>query len=589
MRIGSKVTRDDLQEQLDEFKKTFKLRDDDAFVAWFMRAYIVESDATAKDSLTGDSGERGIDAVYIDDSVRTIHIVQGKYHNGINQARDSEKALSDFASWAEILYSPAQEFASAIAGIEPIADKKLKEAHERLGRADTYRLVFYWVSTGRASSTAISAAEQIVRRAGAKMERTPRFEYVGGQEVLDLLRDYLYGVAPAVPMLELPAATDIVLTRDEATGIMLRMFQMQGDDLGALVDAAGVQLFALNIRSYLHDTKVNKNLKKTLREAPQNFLYFNNGVTFVCDSARLESADERSILTVTNPQIINGQQTTRVLHEIRDGARKARVLVRVMVIPRDREDAEKRAEMVSDIVQATNWQNSIKLSDLKANDIRQVVIERGMRREGNYYYSRKTESLRDIKAKVGKGIHVIRRADLADAVAGCTIPGLPVQGKEVMFDEYYDRIFDAGQTIKEYLCCYWFMRSMKAQIRGSEVPVEEKRGQWLALYHAYKELRPRVGKRTGAFIAASEDFAVHEAVIRPFDAAMAASVRSVARFYRQTRNRDGLPYDPTNFFKTKMLYPRFERFWPTAANATLRTQFEKEAMKFERLLKAAEI
>jgi AIPR protein len=377
MKIGSKVDREDLQEQLNEFKKAFRLRDDDAFVAWFMRAYIVDSDVTAKDSLTGDSGERGVDAVYIDDSVRTIHIVQGKCHDGIHQARDSSKALTDFAGWAEILYGQNDHFSSAIAGIEPIAEKKLKEARDRLQRADPYRLVFYWVSTGRASQEAVSAAERIVRRAGASAARTPRFEFIGGHEVLDLLRDYMYGVAPAVPMLELAAATEIVLSRDEETGIVLRMFQMRGDDLGGLVDEAGVRLFALNIRSYLHETKVNRSLKTTLREVPQDFLYFNNGVTFVCDSARLESADERSILTVTNPQIINGQQTTRVLNEVNDGAKKARVLVRVMVIPRDAENAEKRAELVSDIVQATNWQNSIKLSDLKANDVRQVLIERG--------------------------------------------------------------------------------------------------------------------------------------------------------------------------------------------------------------------
>src|SRR5262245_31762870 len=132
MKIGSKVTRADLQEQVDGFKKSFRLRDDDAFVAWFMRAYIVESDLTAKDSLTGDSGERGIDAVYIDDSVRTIHVIQGKYHDGISQARDSSKALADFASWSEVLYGETDDFSSAIAGIEPIAERKLKAVRERL-------------------------------------------------------------------------------------------------------------------------------------------------------------------------------------------------------------------------------------------------------------------------------------------------------------------------------------------------------------------------------------------------------------------------------------------------------------------------
>src|SRR5690349_20645052 len=100
----------------------------------------------------------------------------------------------------------------------------------------------------------------------------------------------------------------------------------------------------------------------------------------------------REVLRVMNPQVINGQQTTRVLAE--QSTRRASVLVRVIAIPRNRDDGSDHYEdLVSRIVEATNFQNAIKPSDLRSNDHEQVRIEREFRRLG-FQYLRKRESKR---------------------------------------------------------------------------------------------------------------------------------------------------------------------------------------------------
>src|SRR5713226_613256 len=98
---------------------------------------------------------------------------------------------------------------------------------------------------------------------------------------------------------------------------------------------------------------------------PERFFYYNNGITIVCDEAERKGAQGRDFMQVGNPQIINGQQTTRVLAASPQDAAKACVLVKVIRVPRDVDgDGEAFEGLVSRIVAGTNWQNAIKPSDL---------------------------------------------------------------------------------------------------------------------------------------------------------------------------------------------------------------------------------
>lgn len=63
MDIGGPVTFTDLRQQIGEFEREHNLREDDAFVAWFLRTYILDDEGKAKAALTDDSGERAIDAI----------------------------------------------------------------------------------------------------------------------------------------------------------------------------------------------------------------------------------------------------------------------------------------------------------------------------------------------------------------------------------------------------------------------------------------------------------------------------------------------------------------------------------------------
>ena len=127
---------------------------------------------------------------------------------------------------------------------------------------------------------------------------------------------------------------------------------------------------------------------------------------------------------VVNPQVINGQQTTRILHQHAARNSKATVLVRVISVPRDSDESSNRFEnLVSKIVAATNWQNAISASDLMANDRTQIEIERNLRKLNcNYYYIRKRETKGEARRRSGiRYAEFIKKDDLARAVAACEL------------------------------------------------------------------------------------------------------------------------------------------------------------------------
>ena len=171
---------------------------------------------------------------------------------------------------------------------------------------------------GKCSGALRDEAARIVRAT----DGATTFEIFGahGKRIMLLLADYLDGVAPPVPSLDLEiesgagVRTGCVFNRyDSKTDIESWVFSMSDASIASLYERAGTRLFARNVRGFLGSTEINQGMEATLQGEPDYFWYYNNGVTIVCDEAKHESSRGQNILRVTNPQVINGQQTTRTL------------------------------------------------------------------------------------------------------------------------------------------------------------------------------------------------------------------------------------------------------------------------------------
>jgi hypothetical protein len=558
--VDIRTLRQELKEVQEHFP-TWTL--DNAFVHWFLRAFLISDDEIAARSVTGVSHDKGVDGVYIDSSVGKVFILQGKCHLSNNAPQEKRADVLDFARISDKLTDSEAYFAAYKEKIDPLVGKKLTEARHCI-RTRKFGLHLYYVTSGLCSSPLKDEANAEVAQANCQVD----ISILDRREILTLLTDYLGGAAPPVPFLDLPidprglVGSDGVIQRfDHKTDIESWILSMSGKDVGNLYKLAGDRLFARNIRGFLGDTSINEGMTETLDDAPGNFWYFNNGITIVCDSARKTAERGQAILRVSNPQIINGQQTSRTLHK--NPEQKASVLVRVISIPRGTNVQDTQFErLVSNIVAATNWQNAILASDLRSNDARQVILERDLAKL-RYHYLRKRQTKREAIRQLGNQYWFrIKKEELAQAVAACEFdPEVVRSGKEGLFKPpYYDEIFD-GRQVHQYLAMYWMSVVVKYNASGYPARAYAK---WLVLHFLWNNLSNSLKNK--GLAAAFRSSCEHDRWSKHLDTAVAQTYLAALQFYRLRRGKGAKAVDISNFFYRSKQHLAFEKYWRSAAN-----------------------
>ncbi|WDQ02210.1 AIPR family protein [Micromonospora chalcea] len=139
----------------------------------------------------------------------------------------------------------------------------------------------------------------------------------------------------------------------------------------------GDRLFDKNIRAALGITEVNQALIDTLVTRPEDFLYFNNGITVLCDNLGRTARHAMNThgpadLVLSGASVVNGAQTVHCVAEaMRQNSEKAadaRVWVRVISL----ENCPER--FADEVTKATNTQNRVEARDFVSLDPNQARI-----------------------------------------------------------------------------------------------------------------------------------------------------------------------------------------------------------------------
>lgn len=192
--------------------------------------------------------------------------------------------------------------------------------------------------------------------------------------------------------------------------------QVSGSELADIYRTYKYRLFSLNIRDYVGDTATNKGIIETALENPENFLFFNNGVSAV--ASQIEEDPKSGALLCKRLSIINGAQTVRSLRkaQVKDKGgvlRTVRVLLRIIEF-----SLSKEHDFLADVTRFNNTQNSVKISDFRSNDPVQKDLARkfeGVVRSGKTYWYKNKRS-REARDRViainldelAKSIHAFR-------------------------------------------------------------------------------------------------------------------------------------------------------------------------------------
>jgi hypothetical protein len=193
------VDQSDLRKEIDEFREAYpKLEDDQLFVLWYLRAAISDDPQRAVEALTGGPDDKGVDAILIDEDLKAIFIVQGKYRTKIGKKGEGRNDVTGFANLAQILSGGSEEFRSYADGQAAHVLSRMEKARKRFLR-NGYKLRLHYATLGSCSKKLEQEAVRLVKR----LDGDITLEVLDGNRVLHLLSDYLDGVAPPIPELQL--------------------------------------------------------------------------------------------------------------------------------------------------------------------------------------------------------------------------------------------------------------------------------------------------------------------------------------------------------------------------------------------------
>lgn len=148
---------------------------------------------------------------------------------------------------------------------------------------------------------------------------------------------------------------------------------LSGEVLAALYEEFRDRLLEKNVRSFLQvKGGVNKGIRDTLKDEPDMFLAYNNGISVTAESVEIvrDENGKPSIKRIRDMQIVNGGQTTASIYNARidkkAGVDLSKVYVQMKLsVIRSPEDMDKIVPRISTFA---NTQNKIQIADFSAND-----------------------------------------------------------------------------------------------------------------------------------------------------------------------------------------------------------------------------
>lgn len=219
-------------------------------------------------------------------------------------------------------------------------------------------------------------------------------------------------------------------------------------------------LFEANVRDYQGSTEVNQEISNTLENGgTDDFWWFNNGVTILASRA----SSGGSIITVENPQIVNGLQTSSEIGRFFSNmAREDSRSVMVKVVASENEEVRDK------IIKATNSQNQVPLASLRATDKIQRDIEHHLKANG-FFYDRRKNFYKNEGKPAAK---IISIALMAQAVM-TLFRGEPDNARArpsslIKDDAVYSSIFSDAHALDAYLVAATTIRMIELQLKETD-------------------------------------------------------------------------------------------------------------------------
>jgi hypothetical protein len=236
--------------------------------------------------------------------------------------------------------------------------------------------------------------------------------------------------------------------------------------------AFGARLTSKNLRQFRGLTEVNESIAKTLNATPNNFWYFNNGITILSESLRKKplggNNNETGTFECKGASVVNGAQTVGTIVDVSKAGganlQNSRVLVRLVSLENCPEG------FADEITRAANTQNRIERRDFAALDPNQKRLRTELYLENQKEYAYQTGEL---PPQGDSGCTL----DEAAVALACKTPdvSLAVQAKRevgMLYEDItkppYTAIFNKGTTARALWEAVTVLRTAEAALTSEQ-------------------------------------------------------------------------------------------------------------------------
>lgn len=499
----------------------------------------------------GESRDNGIDAIYMDSDSDTVYLYNFKYQESPKYRNYPSDECDKVLSYLDILLNFEDETNYYLNGRLQNLTKEIAEF-----MSDNIIQIKVVFASNYFEGLERTKKDLFVRNLEEKNSNITFEEF----HLNDLMQKYLnrartkyIGRCPLNRELIFPQktnqSTEFIIAKVNALSL-LKLFLMDkskresknsilpADIVGSKIDD---QLFDDNVRIFLtKNNKTNQKIISTAKKQPEDFFYYNNGITIICDSCQVTSGTECK-LTLTNYQVVNGGQT---IHSIFEAAKsdynclgKIDVLCRIFA---GTDELHQRK-----IARFTNTQTLVTDRDLSSLDYIQMLLNEEFELSG-LKYERKKNQYKGFARKIRFDSHKTGQLLLAYKLGKPHIARS--SKKEVFAEAYVDKVFDQDVTaesiIKLYLLDAW-LRSVSTEYKTY------CRNAWLYVLYFYRLVYEK-------FKVAFADVKDSDVLDIDFNNPCAYARRCYQCTFRvlkhivEKRKQVDPYYDDSNYFKTEL-------------------------------------
>ena len=419
-----------------------------------------------EDALKGlNTNDESIDAFFVDEPNKEIHIVQCK--SCISEKKKGA-LKKEWLSYLNDVPSKLNDHSY----IDSHANERLKEIAEEYVKYKerNFKERLHFFHLGRANKNVLNYYEETIT-------------YYDWDRIKEEYQEYLSKLdRTEPPSIELKLNYERIEPKISSHHKTL-VSVITGDEVVRLRQQYRYKLFDKNLRFGLGRNKINSGIMETAKGEPENFYFYNNGITITSKSFKFKPTNGK--LSVSYPQIINGAQTVNAIYEAfvetknkiarrnpsGDSEEKAkkqfeRISLLFRVIQDDKKGIKKTSPFEENVIRYNNSQNSIRETDFYANKPEQIKLQK-LFGEFGYFYEIKRgdrkylESGKEehnlLKKKKDDFEHWNEKIDIEKLasiwMAYQQDPTLDKIQKRNIFgyaqDKYYEVIFEDAEKIKE--------------------------------------------------------------------------------------------------------------------------------------------